>query len=336
MFKNVLQLIFGILTLYIFFYILFSLYRTQLPDTLDSKRLKESVCSPRGRTVENVIQNINYLNSRRKKVIILGASNSRDGFRPKELKEYFPDYEIHNLAVSAGNITQVIEMVNFMKSSLPSEALENNFFVLGISSGVLTTNEERLWQHGSPFSNALAKIPNFRVPFLNRFYLQASLPIFCLRAMISNFEFTFNKWAKKPPKVTNIFRHRSKKVRVLDADKKAKIINRIDTMYAQSETPFLGQLLDINKLNSIINQIKSRLIIVDLPAPNWFKNASQADREYIRVINNSEFALALKVNSMRKDIYEDFAFKDHAHPIPSVTGVWAEQLNKIMRDKNFE
>jgi hypothetical protein len=79
-----------------------------------------------------VIMNLGrVLEPDRKKIIVLGASNARIGFQPKDLAAYFSDYAISNLAVGGANISEVLDLVKIMECS-PSTGYDKTIFILGI------------------------------------------------------------------------------------------------------------------------------------------------------------------------------------------------------------
>ena len=65
------------------------------------------------------------------KVLIIGASNSREGLRPHDLKDYFPNHEIHNLSLSGGVITSIRKVVDLAYERLPKN--NNHTFILGVT-----------------------------------------------------------------------------------------------------------------------------------------------------------------------------------------------------------
>ncbi|MDL2209551.1 hypothetical protein LJC26_01960 [Desulfovibrio sp. OttesenSCG-928-O18] len=72
----------------------------------------------------------------RPKMIIFGGSSSRDAFRPPLLTPLFPQYEIHNIALTAGYENVLHEHEQILKDTyrqLPHHVREKSFFIYGIS-----------------------------------------------------------------------------------------------------------------------------------------------------------------------------------------------------------
>ena len=84
-------------------------------------------------SVSRVILGVDKLKITAKpKLLFVGASNVREGFRPPDSTMLFPGYEAHNLAVGASNITQIIDVVSYIGNSLPKELARQAVFIVGI------------------------------------------------------------------------------------------------------------------------------------------------------------------------------------------------------------
>jgi len=76
-------------------------------------------------------------------VFIFGASVPARAFDPKLLMKGLPDYKVHNLGVSASNITQIVEVIDLLSTRVDWRHLDSAIFVFSGHFLSFLENERR-------------------------------------------------------------------------------------------------------------------------------------------------------------------------------------------------
>lgn len=91
------------------------------------------------------------------KLLIVGASNTMIGFRPRELGPLLPRYEVHNLSIGASNMTQAHQVVRLAADILPPRVLHRSVFVVGCWYGDMIDNRLRWPDHHTAVDRELLR-----------------------------------------------------------------------------------------------------------------------------------------------------------------------------------
>lgn len=94
--------------------------------------------------------NLDLVDSRERRLIILGASSASVGFRPEFIKERLPELAIHNASVGNSTITSVTETLDLIESAAPRA---DDVIVLGVWPGLFVDDAERFKGRPTDFTN---------------------------------------------------------------------------------------------------------------------------------------------------------------------------------------
>ncbi|MCQ9207315.1 MAG: hypothetical protein NG740_05515 [Omnitrophica bacterium] len=316
----------------------YALYPDYKSDIIDTKESDKTIFQTSERYIIFALPKI--LSSPKKKIFFIGASNVRDGFRPKELQSVLPEYEVHNLAVSGSNITEMHDVVNILQL-LPEDLMKKSVFVIGIWYGSFV-DDEKHWgtANSSVITEALryglyrldSGKPKLRVKMDYLSYATVLLrPCLFLQRLITKVyvygdrlrTFAHNLLRKKRIDFSAVFNPRRPG---LDEAYKRVALRRWQDFMGTKNGSFKDEqfekFLDLSKL---VNKSGAMLLIVDMPLPEWHRRGSPYWRNYQKK-KNYYINEALKLGNVRYvDLeleIEDKDFRDSVHPQPEVTKQW--------------
>lgn len=276
-------------------------------------------------------------NNNNPKIIILGGSSARDGFRPEEIKKHFPDHEIHNLAFSGSNISQMLQVVSFLKETSAREAFKNTIFIYGGVSGSFFSNKTRQWtDNGGPFPAQidfskeydLNKNGKYQAVFSNAVsetMITLHFPLVCLSSTLKHYK-------EKPQEIWDNFRRRDEESE--DKSEIASVSNQINkknrrqkNKFDMKNRSFLEQIDELYVLNTLIKSMGAELIFVQAPMAPWFMNDREEYQVFETIIDRIYQEKVIKIISINKGFTDDM-FRDHGHPVMNTTYLWAQNLSK--------
>jgi hypothetical protein len=82
-------------------------------------------------TAAYAVYGMDQLDNYPRQVFILGASVSARAFDPEQLMKGLPGYKVHNLSVSASNISQMTEVIDLLSARVDWRHLDSAIFVFG-------------------------------------------------------------------------------------------------------------------------------------------------------------------------------------------------------------
>jgi hypothetical protein len=82
-------------------------------------------------TAAYAVYGMDQLDNYPRQVFILGASVSARAFDPEQLMNGLPGYKVHNLSVSASNISQMMEVIDLLSGRVDWRHLDSAIFVFG-------------------------------------------------------------------------------------------------------------------------------------------------------------------------------------------------------------
>lgn len=299
-------------------------------------------------SARQVVMNRESLKTSIPKIILIGSSNVREGFRPEELAPDFPTYDIHNLGAGASNLTQIKKMIELVYEVMPVDAQKKSIFVLGFWYGHLVDDQIR-WKDGvTDVENEQMRfglyhkdgtkiVPGVPQKYFS-YYVKFLYPFLVFdNAMtqgsikLKDFFEQKSRLALKGTTITNPNPGDSNldEVIVDENARKHALSFWHDYMGTENDTISLKQfevLLDIVRL---IGDHGSKLLIVDLPIPSWHSNQSHHLKEYEATKGDvfkraQAFSYVSYINL--QDLNTDEDFYDSAHPKPRVTKKWSERL----------
>jgi hypothetical protein len=230
-------------------------------------------------------------------VVVLGPSNTRQGFRPLELSSLLEDTPVHNVSVGGQTVQSLTKLVDLLYQQMPLEKRKNLIFVLGIWPRIFENDQylgldeiakhlNREMERYSLFKIKKDDEVEFKLPdvFLST-SLQSVWPLMVpyalysasLRSLLRN---NFIPLEVVPPDILPWYvfavADRNKEFSsydeqnalnnvVLTQEKLSHDIKAFDNhLKALNEWGYLG-LHDLENMASLIHQQGGRLIVIDMP-----------------------------------------------------------------------
>jgi hypothetical protein len=284
------------------------------------------------------------------KVILLGASNVREGLRPAELSPRLGGIEVDNLAVGATNMREIAEVVDLVHWATPTSTHRDLTFVLGIWYGTFV-DDKRRWPNGqtavdvemlrySLFAPRDGGTPRpvlgtvltpFAIKQLKSILLLSYLRNQRILPMIESgmARLPFLVGAPDPPSGP-AGDHDT--LILSDPGKRTALGNWLNYMGPVDQWTDAG-LGSLVALAARIIGAGGRLIVLDLPIPSWHADNIPYFSEYQR----RKTPFIDKLRSMDRVTYADLQsgfidgdFYDSAHPRPKVTAMWADRAAAVL------
>jgi hypothetical protein len=82
-------------------------------------------------TAAYAVYGMDHVDNYPRQVFILGASVSARAFDPEQLMNGLPGYKVHNLSVSASNVSQMMEVIDLLSARVDWRHLDSAIFVFG-------------------------------------------------------------------------------------------------------------------------------------------------------------------------------------------------------------
>lgn len=281
------------------------------------------------------------LNTSVDKVILVGASNTLAGLKQVQVQALLPALEVHNLAVGGSNITQIGQVVDLVREVQTPEARRHNTYVFGLWYGLFAADRARWYSPDRHPGDTDIDIERYRYGFYRRTdigavavlppqYLQVGVllihPYLVLERTARDLTTSLRQFmAGKRPALTD---ERRNAVVLTDAQKRSYLAFwREYTGMAETlgDAPFQA-------LERVVDNILAeggRVVLVDLPIPDWHARGSLLAADYRRHMDEllPELQNRTGVSVLKMDdagAADDFS--DEVHPKPRVTERWAQRL----------
>jgi hypothetical protein len=281
------------------------------------------------------------LNTSVDKLILVGASNTLAGFKQAQVQALLPALAVHNLAVGGSNMTQIGQVVDLVREVQTPEVRRRNTYVFGLWYGLFAADKARWYTPDRHPGDTDIDIERYRygfyrrtdfgpVPVLPPQYLQAGVllihPYLVLERTARDLTASLRQFmAGKRPALT-------------DEQRNAVVLNdaqRRNYLAFWREYTGLAETLGdapFQALERVVDNILAeggRVVLVDLPIPDWHARGSLLAADYRRHMDEllPELQNRARVSVVRMDdadAADDFS--DEVHPKPRVTGRWAQRL----------
>jgi hypothetical protein len=291
--------------------------------------------------MEIILGNDKFQISSKPKLLYLGASNVREGFRPPDSTQLFPEFEAHNLSMGASNITQLKQVAEYAGNSMPKDLAKQSVFVIGIWYGNFVANNDRFRSGKTNFEDELTRSDIYRKVMFGfkrenshviskHFDHDARFTLIRPFLLLGEYGLKLKggfipfiqEYIKKPVNSIKstlfnlkLVKKKSKEFDIQDIKGAIKFMK----WYMHSEDGFLKeeQFMEIINLGKIVSSLGSRLVLVDMPLPKWhsdtsphFKYYQKVKKGYIKQMlqnKNTEY-----INLQNTLVDDDFI--DMAHP----------------------
>lgn len=281
------------------------------------------------------------LNTVSDKVLLVGASNMAVGFRQSQLQQLLPQAEVHNLAVGGSNATQVRQVVDLVREVQSPEARRHNTVVIGLWYGLFADDKARWHSADRHAGDTDIDIERYRygfykrtddgpVPVLSPEHLDLGVTLIHPYLVLDRTARDLTKslrsrLAGKAPAMTDEQRNAV----LLSATEKQKYLEfwreYMGNAPALTDAPFN----EIARLVDTVVADGGRVVLVDLPIPQWHASGSPLYADYRRRADELVARLASRgrvtVVAM-SDAAADDDFSDEVHPKPRAAPRWAERL----------
>lgn len=291
-----------------------------------------------------------------RKVILVGASNTGNGFRPPIIQPLVGCAKISNLGIGGANISEVRQVIDLVHEVQDESARQSNTFVIGIWYGMFTPSDVRYADPDRHRGDTDIDIERYRYGFYRRTPAGpvAVLPTKWLDAGVTAIRpLLLLEWLARDArtvlaKLTGRLLDRTDTERetvvMTEKDKRDALIYWREGMGNQNEIS--SEQVDL--LKRIIDELLlsgEQVVIADLPIPAWHRDASPYQAGYSRVLQTlvGQFSArpGFKFMSMA-DLDGDLDYSDEVHAKPHLAKVWstrlADTLNSLVcqdrRDSN--
>ncbi len=285
----------------------------------------------------------------KRSIVLVGASNVREGFRPSELAEHFSNFDIHNIAVGASDMRQLRELVQLVLSAVPNERREDLTIVLGIWYGSFV-DENRRWKGGPTDVGAemlrygLYRENGSELPIARFNAAQFPYAVAATRPFMLASRMYLLGISKRLDAIKNYLMNTLSvsSVSIIDINFDNHIVNQEEQERA---TIFWKEYMGLpvewseegfDTLYAIASEVSSagaNLVLVDMPIPNWHRSRVPYDRIYqerlVPRLAKMSLLTGFSYGSMRENI-SDTDYYDSAHPRPKITHQWASRVAQII------
>lgn len=296
-----------------------------------------------------VFLNRSGLDTTHPKVLLLGASNVLAGFRPDQLQQLVPAAEFNNLSVGGSNVTQLRQIVDLVHEVQGVEARRSNIFVIGTWYGLFADDIRRWRTLDRHPGDTDIDIERYRYGFFRR---TDTGPVAILPP----------EWLEMGVRllhpclvVDKLLRDATKSLRkamagnassVADATGNAAIPGEKEKLhYLAFWEDYMGgagslsddQFYVLAELVRRISRTGGRVIIADLPLPDWHAKRSPYHAEYRQRTRQLFKTLAMLPGVQVMQVHMDGAadaFSDEVHPKPEITAAWAGQLAGVLNGRS--
>jgi hypothetical protein len=279
------------------------------------------------------------LRSLNRKIVFIGASNVRDGFRSNILETAFPNTEMHCLCVGGSAIGEFRDMLQLTLANTPEQSHNKLLFVIGIWFGSFRDMEEGNIGRGSIIEAELLRFglyiidkegvvtPRFSRnqtdiliegarPLFFALFIRQQLNILMSRLRIPEVKDRLKQYLLGSPKEKHL---NDQTVTI------ANLKGAVGSVNSWSQLPF-KILRDI--VSSTVSA-DAKVMLVDLPLQPWVRDAMPYDRVYqdrlsrlldeLMPIENFEYV------SLR-GTFNDEDFVDFAHPTEKTAAIWTARI----------
>lgn len=286
------------------------------------------------------------LDTERSKLLLLGASNTMAGLKQREVAPLLPEYEVHNISVGGANMTELAQIADLVREVQSPNARRSDTYVIGLWYGVFASDEARWHTPDRHPGDTDIDIERYRYGFYRR-GAQGAEPLLPPRylglgeALIRPY-LVLDRTARD---LTASLREglSGKAPKLSDAERNARVISLDEQReYLKFWRQYMGNTdtLDdapFRRLVSLVQRITrdgGRVLLVDLPIPDWHRRGSPLARDYERRIERvlPELTSLPNVRWLRlSDRGADDEYSDEVHPKPRVSPRWAARLAEAIR-----
>jgi hypothetical protein len=275
------------------------------------------------------------------KVLLLGASNVVAGFRQTQLQALLPGSEVDNIGVGGSNVTQLAQIVDLVHGVQTPEQRRHNTFVIGLWYGLFADDAVRWNTPDRHAGDTDIDIERYRYGFYRRGdqgpvevlpdrWLEAGVRLIHPLLVIDN--------AARDMTATLRQRIAGKPAAFSDAQRDAMMVSDEERQrYLAFWADYMGnskvlpdaQFQQLTTLVAHIAQAGGRVVLVDLPIPEWHSRQSPYYADYrarITQFFDQQHGQPRVAVAQLATGDADADFSDEVHPKPRVAQSWSRHL----------
>jgi hypothetical protein len=274
----------------------------------------------------------------RTNIVLVGGSNVGTGFVLGDLNHLIrPDVAIHNLGLGGANVTELGQVVDLVHEVQNESVRHQDVFVIGIWYGLFGENRLRWYTPDRVPGDTDLDIERYRYGFERRTpdgpvdtvplaYRDAAVVAIYPLLFLDKASRTALRWVSsiraKTPEELNDY--------ILTEQEKDQYLKYWQTMIGPTlPSSFDEQFSAFDKICDGILSAGSRLVLVNLPLPQWHKTRSPYEAMFESRARHLVDRLSEKPGFSflnMADLDNDADFYDEVHPKPRVIPVWANRL----------
>jgi hypothetical protein len=275
-----------------------------------------------------------------RKVILVGASNTGNGFRSAIMQPLVSCAKISNLGIGGANISEVKQIIDLVHEVQDENARRSDTFVIGIWYGMFAPSDVRYADPDRHRGDTDIDIERYRYGFYRRTpagpvavlptkWLDAGVtlirPLLLLEWLARDARTVLAKLTGRSLDRTDAEREMAV---MTEKDKRDALIYWREGMGNQKEIS--SEQVDL--LKRTIDELLlsgEQVVIADLPIPTWHRDASPYQAGYSQVLQTlvGQFSgrPGFKFMSM-PDLDGDLDYADEVHAKPHLAKVWSTRL----------
>jgi hypothetical protein len=283
------------------------------------------------------------LDSSDKKVILVGASNTGNGFRQKIVQPLADCAKVSNLAIGGANISEVKQVIDLVHEVQDEPARRLNSFVIGIWYGMFVDSEVRYADPDRHRGDTDIDIERYRYGFSRRTpngpvavlppkWLDAGVTL--LRPFLLLEKLTRDARSGVLYLLTghaNSHDHTEaeREMAVMTEKEKLDALNYWRESMGNKTEISSAQVVLLKHIIDELLQSGEQVVIADLPIPAWHRDASPYEPGYSQALQTlvQQFSgrPGFKFVSMA-DLDGNLDYSDEVHAKPHLAKVWSTRL----------
>jgi hypothetical protein len=280
------------------------------------------------------------LDSPDRKIILVGASNTGNGFRPPIMQPLVNCAKISNLGIGGANISEVRQVIDLVHEVQDEGARRSDTFVVGIWYGMFTGSEVRYADPDRHRGDTDIDIERYRYGFYRRTpdgpvavlppkWLDAGVTL--LRPLL-----LLERFARDAR--TAIAKLTGRSLDRTDAEREMAVMTEKEKLDALSywrqgmgnQKEISAQQVDLLK-RTIDELLRSgeQVVIADLPLPAWHRDTSPYRAGYSQALQTLVQQFSDRPNfrfMSMADLDGNLDYSDEVHAKPHLAKVWSTRL----------
>lgn len=279
------------------------------------------------------------------KVLLIGASNTLVGLRQGSVQSLVPCAKVSNLAIGSANIAELRQLVDLVHDVQDEGARRSNTFVIGVWFGMFADTEKRWPGPDRHHGDTDLDVERYRYGFYRRTsagpvavlppeWLRAGVilirPYLLMEKVTRDITVGFRRIVLgRQPKLTDAQRETA----VMSEQAKSDALVYWRQNMGETNEISLAQVTMLQDMIEDLLRSGEKVVLVDLPIPNWHGSASIYQPGYARTVENifNHFTGRPNFQGLRMaDLDGDQDYFDEVHPKPHLARVWESRLASVL------